>query len=412
MKRLVPFLLFIALAVCASLLLVQWRRASAAEHTLQETYLSALGESAELMQSLSLDLEKLLISKDAARQAELLGQISRNAGNVRRSLAHLPLSQSDLSPVMRFTGDLAQQSADLLSALVQFGSITSADLTQLADELPQCTLIAGHLAAVQEDILAGRLPLTAAAPSDMAEAESIALLDAKGLPPTTVNLGQAMTIAGEFVGMERVSEVSSTSHITGGSIPAWGVAVHTSDLLLNLEITRAGGKVLMMSPETAGFEPLRSRQDCIAAASVFLESREFTNMTLVWSQVYDGMCVLTYAAVQEGVLIYPDLLTVQVRMDKAEVVGLEARSYWMNHTPRKLPVPALSEAEARAGLSPDVAEQSVRLCLIPQSEKEILCYEFTVTHGDETYLVYIDAVTGREAALKKIVMLENGSAAA
>lgn len=412
MKRLVPLFLSIALVICASVLFTQWRRASAAEHTLQETYLSALGESAELMQALSLDMEKLLISHDPSRQAELLGKISRNAGDVRRSLAHLPLSQAELSPVMSFTGDLADRSAALLASLVQTGMLPVSDLTLLEDDLAQCTLFFGQLASVQEDILAGQLPLTAAVPSDMPAAQSSALSDAKGLPPTTVNLGQAMTIASQFVGMERVNDVSSTSHVTSGSIPAWGVAVHTNDLLLNLEVTRTGGKVLMMSPETAGFKPLHSVQDCITAASVFLESREFANMERVWSQTYDGMCVVTFAAVQEGVLIYPDLVTVQVRMDTAETVGLEARSYWMNHTPRRLSEPALSEEEARAQLSPDVTEQGVRLCIIPQRSSELLCYEFTVTRGDETYLIYIDAATGREAALQKIVMLENGAMAA
>lgn len=412
MKRLVPIFLSLALVLCASVLFTQWRRASAAEHTLQETYLSALGESAELMQSLSLDLEKLLISHDQSRQAELLGQISHSAGDVRRSLAHLPLSQADLSPVMTFTGDLADRSAALLSSLVRTGSLARADLALLEDDLSQCALLSGQLASVQEEILAGQLPLTAAMPAGMPESEAAALADARGLPPTTVNLGQAMTIASEFVGMERVNEVSSTSHVTGGSIPAWGVAVHTSDLLLNLEVTRTGGKVLMMSPETAGFEPLRSSEDCIEAASAFLNSREFSNMERVWSQVYDGMCVVTFAPVQEGVLIYPDLITVQVRMDTAEVVGLEARGYWMNHTPRRLSEPALSEEEARARLSPEVTEQGARLCIIPQESGELMCYEFTVTRGDETYLIYIDAATGREAALHKIVMLENGAMAA
>ena len=98
--------------------------------------------------------------------------------------------------------------------------------------------------------------------------------------------------------------------------------------------------------------------------------------------------------------------------ERAEAVGLEARNYWMNHTPRRLSEPALSEEEARAKLSPEVTEQGARLCIIPQGSSELLCYEFTVTRGDETYLIYIDAATGREAALQKIVMMENGTMAA
>ncbi len=411
--RLVILALGAALTLCTVLLVAQWRRASAAEHTIRETYLSALGESAELMQSLSLDLEKLLVSRDDARCAQLLGSISRSAGDVRRSLALLPLHQEELSPVMAFTGDLALRSAELLGSLVRSDGLTPEKRALLEEDLAQCTLLTGHLVTAQQDVLAGRLSLEQTAPAASAQPQPVsALPDAKGLPRTEVTAGQAMTIAGQFVGMDRVSEVSSAPHVTGGSIPAWGVTVHTSDLLLNLEVTRIGGKVLLMSPETADFEPLRSEQECISAASAFLESRGFASMEPVWVQGYDGLCVITYASVQESVLIYPDLLTAQVRMDTAEVVGLEARQYWMNHTPRRMTPPALSEDEARAHLSSEVSEQSARLCIIPDAGREILCWEFTVTRGGETYLIFIDAQTGREAALQKIVMLENGATAA
>ena len=50
-------------------------------------------------------------------------------------------------------------------------------------------------------------------------------------------------------------------------------------------------------------------------------------------------------------LLYPDLLTVQVRMDTLQVVGLEARSYWTNHVRRELSEPALSADEAAAGFA-------------------------------------------------------------
>ena len=32
-------------------------------------------------------------------------------------------------------------------------------------------------------------------------------------------------------------------------------------------------------------------------------------------QVYDGLAVINFVAVQDGVLLYPDLVKVQVRMD-------------------------------------------------------------------------------------------------
>ena len=129
-------------------------------------------------------------------------------------------------------------------------------------------------------------------------------------------------------------------------------------------------------------------------------------------QLYDGLCVVSFAPVQEDVLLYPDLLTVQVRMDTLQVVGLEARSYWTNHVRRELSEPALSADEAAALLSDQAQRQGHRLCLIPEGGGETLCWQFTVTRGGETYFIYLYAQDGREVAIRKVIPLENGSTAA
>lgn len=129
-------------------------------------------------------------------------------------------------------------------------------------------------------------------------------------------------------------------------------------------------------------------------------------MEAVHHQVYDGLCVISMVPVQDGVLLYPDLIRIQVRMDTAQVVGLEAHNYWLNHTRRNLPQPALTAAEAGRQI-PDV--QSSRLCLLPYQNQELLCHEFTVLHEGETYLIYLDAQSGREVELLKTIPVENGS---
>ena len=99
-------------------------------------------------------------------------------------------------------------------------------------------------------------------------------------------------------------------------------------------------------------------------------------------------------------------------MDTLQVVGLEARSYWTNHVRRTLPEPALSAGEAALLLSDRAEMQGHRLCLIPEGGGETLCWQFTMTRDGETYLIYLDAQDGREAAIRKVIPLENGSTAA
>ena len=63
-KMLLPVLLSLAFIVIIALAAWQGTRLSALERILEETYRSALYEAAEEMQSLSVSLEKALVSSD------------------------------------------------------------------------------------------------------------------------------------------------------------------------------------------------------------------------------------------------------------------------------------------------------------------------------------------------------------
>ena len=410
MKKLLPTLLLsMALIVLGAWAVLSTRSAARAEHTLNETYLAALGESAELMQSLSLNMEKALLSQDAGQIATLLSQIGRDAGDVRRALAFLPLDEETVSPAMTLADDIAEETATFLTELVAYGSLSAASRDALSGYLDRCTLLSGRMAITRQEVLSGKRSLSAITTVDATATPGVLtqLPTAKGLPRTEVNPGQAMTIARAFIGEERVTGLSQAPDLLG-PIAAWGVTAETDDVALNVYVTQIGGKVLLMAPETASFPELLTVDECRAAADAFLLSRGFPAMQSEYHQVYDGLCVLTYVYVQDGTWVYPDRITAQVRMDTGEVVGLEASAYWQNHTPRRIASPALTAEEARAYLAPEADEQDVRLCLFPETDRETLCWEFRVARRGETYLVYLDARDGHEVALQKLMLLENG----
>lgn len=66
----------------------------------------------------------------------------------------------------------------------------------------------------------------------------------------------------------------------------------------------------------------------------------------------NGVLAINYAAVQDGVILYPDLIKIGIAMDDGQLVSFDANGYLMNHTARVLPAASVGEAEARARLSP------------------------------------------------------------
>ena len=411
MKKLLPTLLLcMALIVLGTWSVFATRRAALAEHTLNETYLSAMGESAELMQSLSLSMEKALVSGNATRTAELLSQIGRDAGDVRRALAILPLDGDVIAPAMTLAESISEGTAQWMTELVDSGALSPASRDMLSGYLTECTLLAGEMSIARQEVLNGQRALTDAPPAAQPSQTALPLTrlpDAKALPQTEFTAGQAMALAREFVGEERVVNVKQTADMTG-PIAAWGVAVETRDVTLNVYVTQIGGKVLLMAPETASFPEALSVEECRARAGAFLQSRGFASMESEYHQIYGGLCVFTFVYAQGDVLVYPDRVSVQVRMDTGEVVGLEASAYWQNHTPRRIAQPALTAEEAQMRLIPEAVLQEARLCLFPEADRETLCWEFSVRYQDEPFLIYIDAQNGREVALQKLILLENG----
>ena len=173
-------------------------------------------------------------------------------------------------------------------------------------------------------------------------------------------------------------------------------------------MTRTGGRLLWLAPDTADFRAEKSLEECRESALAFLRRSGYESMQATYFQAYQGVAVISFAALQGDTLLYPDLIKVQLRMDTAQVVGLEARNYLTNHGPRGLLAPGISLEEAEGAVSQRLKIETGRLCLIPTDAGERLCYEFRGEYGGHTYLCYINAETGGQEQLLRVIEDEAG----
>ncbi|MDP2872479.1 MAG: germination protein YpeB [Bacillota bacterium] len=162
-------------------------------------------------------------------------------------------------------------------------------------------------------------------------------------------------------------------------------------------------------------EPIRAEQAelirAVEAARQFLLSRGFTSISPTYSVRESDDAVCQFAVVQDGVLLYPDLLQVKVRVADGQILGYDGTEYLMSHTVRDLPQPVLTISQARAKISPRVTLHGERLVLIPTpGGRELLCYEFHVKLASDPFLVYINALTGEEEVILKLIDTGDGGA--
>lgn len=422
-------ILMVCLIVSAGVTVHTYRQAHLYARLISDTYVGALLTSMMQMEEVRLNIDKALISEDEGQNAVLLSRIGSDAAAVHAALSMLPLSHSAMAEAIKMCNQMNDYAASLQEkALHALDEDSVQTLQQLS---ATCEQLLNHLQTAYGQMQTEEIRFDTAqmymqdADSATRPIESVGeMIDyptliydgpfsdvvsegaPRGLGSGNITQEQATGIACEYLGANpALAELTQES---GGSIPAWGVKVEKDDCTLQLAITKQGGDVLWMFPENADFTLKYGLEECKTAAQEFLSAHGYGEMQLTFWQIYGGMATLSYAALQDGVVLYPDLIKVQVRMDTLEVVGVEARHYLTSHTQRENLTPAISEAEARAALSERLQNVTSRLCLIPQNGQEYLCWEFTGEYNGNTYYVYVDAMTGKQRDIQRLVQTNEG----
>lgn len=412
------WLLLVALAVAVALALWQFREAKAAEITVRAGRERAYYSALDSLTNLEADLSKALVASGPGQHALLLGRVSSLAGAASENLSALPAAYGADESGLKFLGQTADYAQTLAAAAAEGRTLSETDVRQLSQLMQKSGELRRHLengegfaydAPSEEQKLSG-----IEYPSllyDGPFSDGVRQGAPRGLSGEEITSEQAVEAGRAFLGAARAQRASDMQ----GPIPCWGVSAETDGVTITLQVTRQGGKILWMAPETAGFETKLGMEACVARAREFLESHGFGEMEPSFTQQYDGLAVISFAAVQDGVTLYPDLVKAQVRMDTGEVVGLEANNYWMNHAERENLAPQVDEQQALRAVSGRLTVTGSRLCVIPvddgldSGKTEKLCWEFAGEWNGSRYFVYIDAETGEEEKVLKVVAGNGGT---
>ena len=125
----------------------------------------------------------------------------------------------------------------------------------------------------------------------------------------------------------------------------------------------------------------------------------------------EGNTLTVSIAYKEGdVIVYHDLIKVLVALDNGQILTYDALGYLMSHRERDLPQPKISISEARKKLNPELEVEEERMAVIPSDgSHERLTYEFKAKMDGEDFLVYINALTGEEERIFKLLHTPGGT---
>lgn len=409
--------------------------------TLNNTYQHAFSELTTAMYEMDTALQKLSYSTSPSLISTLCTELFGKAMAAQMALGELPYGNVELEHTAAFIAkagdyagalsksaatngvctederqglrDLAAASSSLsqmlqdLQADIHRGSITLDDLRQAEERLSAQTEDGSHvLAGASYQNVEAQFPEVPALIYDGPFSEHLTNRTPKQLEgKPEYSQGQALTAAAAFLDVK--PEILSLTSSVEGSLPSWGFSAVIDGGEVYIEVSRKGGLVVQMMSSRPTGEAKVAPETAVESALAFLKVRGYDGLQPTYFINQSNVLTVNLAAIQDGVLCYPDLIKVAVALDTGRVVGFEAKGYLMNHIARALPQPAVSAEAASAIVSPDLEILSTSLTLIPTNgEHEILCHEFKCQAPDgRHYLVYVNAQSGTEERI--LILLED-----
>ena len=179
---------------------------------------------------------------------------------------------------------------------------------------------------------------------------------------------------------------------------------------MEIAISKKGGHIVFTNFNRTIEEEKITDEDADSIAKKFLDSKGYKNLEKTYYTKQAGIMTINYAAVQDDVILYPDLIKVKVALDNGDVLGIESTGYLNNHEKRNLSKSnTISKEKAKENINKNIQIEEERLAIIPTEFKtEIFCWELKGKVNDRDFLIYVNVKTGKIENILVITDTGNG----
>jgi germination protein YpeB len=423
-----------------------YKREQDFKQTSENSYNMAFYELVDYVQNVETYLAKAQISTTPEHGAETLTNLWREANLAQSYLSMLPIGAEELSNTSKFLNQVSDYSYSLSRKNIYNESLTQTDLDNLKTLHDYSVELNNTLVQLSTDMSEGRISwaeLTkegtvafaqqvsnisqdsfsgieenfheyAGLIYDGAFSEHMTNPERKGLTGEDISEEQAMQIAKDFYGEDKIEEITSNGLSENGNIPSYDFWVKLKDESkdgdANISISQKGGHIVFADFNRTVEAEIITQEQANEIGKNFLEQKGFSNMKETYYLKQDGVVTINYAYEQDEVVMYPDLIKLKIALDNGEVLGIETTGYLNSHEERTLATPTISKEEAKKTLNKNLQIESEALAVIPtEYQTEILCWEFKGKVDETEFLVYINAENGREEDILVIQNTPNGT---
>ncbi len=413
------------------------------ENEYQRAYYNYLADIDQLGNALS------RINGSSAHQRSLvLGQISAIAASAADNMALLPLAQYNYQRSTAYLNQISDYSLSLAAQLSKSGELSSDALPQLAAIGSDLQAISGQMNEMALAVANGDIKFSAAiieqnpwqtlrqslggakqaqgekaaideisadgyfsrADTLLAESELLAYggkysahmddLPIKGLDDyRNINADEARLVAEEFLNnlsYQNVELIDEYIIDEQGAMPLYSYtfgSANQDDGQIYLSISKAGGKIISYFAQPISSEQSQEQIDieqAIKEAEAILDSLGYTDIKLSAKQKIGNKWHLSYHHYQDEILYYPDQVDINIDAESGQIIALNSKLYWINHSQRILPeqLPQFSETGAVLGIDAEITGSGLAY-IDNGAGGETLCHEYHHNRGDQSFISYI-----------------------
>ena len=409
----------------------------------QDEYNRAMYEMVGYISNVETELAKLQITNTPKMTTVTLASIWRQANLAKENLESLPSTQNAMSKASKYLTQLSDYSYMLLKNTSQNQRITNEEydqinklyvsskdlgsiMTEIYNDLNQGRIKWDELQKVSDEKLESSEEVTSVSNIekigknfqeyegliyDGAFSDHLLTQNPKFLSEKEVTKEEAKNNVYNIFGNENIEYINELDD-SSGRIDLYNYAVklkNDSDEK-NISMTKRDGKLYLMISDRNVTEENISMEEASKKGIEFLKKLGIENVKETYYLKTENFVTINYAAIQENVILYPDLVKVKIALDNGEICSVESQGYIFNHIKRSNLTPKISLEEAKSVVNKNLQIMSENLAIIPtESKNEILTYEFKGKIDEREFLIYVNATTGQEEKILLILKTDGGT---
>ncbi len=423
----------VATLVLASVLTFTFLMPSASDNMLESGYRKSFYSTVEQVDNMDLNLSKAIATSDSSALQKYLVDTAINSEIAENDLQQLPLQDESKYYTTKLVNQIGDFAKYLNNKLAQGESLSKSDkegLTQLynanktlKDALGKMTgemsgdysfssLINGGDGNLVIHGFNQLQNLSVQYPEliyDGPFSDGLTEREIKGLTGAEIDANTAVENFKKIFSDYQLEDIKNTGEATG-MIDVYNIQGEKDGDILYAQISKKGGELVMFSFAGSCETVKIDEADAIKTAEEFLTSVNLKDMQAVWINLANNVYTINFAYSLNDVIVYSDLVKVRVCAETNTVIGSEARSYYTNHVERLIEKPVFTKKQAQEKVSDNISVETGRLVIVPIGQtSEKLCYEFTGEFEGSTYYVYIDAISGRQVEMFKVIESTEGT---